>query len=1079
MGVVWRGLHVDLDLPVAVKVDLSGRAGTELFLHEVRLMSQLEHPNVVRVVDHGLIDARTAGEDLPSGARFLVMELCDGGSLSGRGAQTWPELRDATLGTLAGLAHAHGRGIVHRDIKPGNLLFHGDRVVVSDFGVSARGVERDGLLANHLVGTPRFMAPEQIDGDIRAQGPWTDIYALCVMLWQYVTGGHPYGPSRTTDEMILKHVTAQPVPFVPTTAVPAGLEDVLRQGLEKVGPRRFAFAADMAARIEELGGDDLVGPAMALDEPDAPTLAGTPSGAPSRSRRSTRSLPEGEPLDPPTRGGSTVRQLGLRDRRYEAAAVSLWGLREVPLVDRATERSALADTFREVSSTGQSRVLVLSGSGGTGKSRLSQWLSRRLHERGEAWVFEAWHSPEPDPGHGLWAMLARELGVDGVDLEEVEERILERLGDADLAADLAGAVPQATHPLPSRARWYLLERLLRHYAADRPVLLVVEDAAWAAEALEFVRELTRRQLGHPAPILVLINVRDTSLVDRPQEQALLEQLARHGARTLEIGDLDPEHASLLIREHLGLSGELAVDVEARTGGNPLFATQLVGHWLDRGLLRAGRRGLELATDRIEVPSQLTDVWGSRLDALLDGRPADDAIALEIAAWIGMDVDLAVWRGACHRAGLHPSPDLVDALLVRRFVRGGALPLERIRFVHGLLREALRSRSEQAGRGSRLNSAIADVLRGGDPDRLGGHLLAAGRLREAVPVLWAAADRQLESHDVRERTRLDLLNRTMDAVGLPDAAAERGRLELLEGQLLLLQGRYDLADRLSARLEKAARRHGWEDVLPRSLRMGGRANMVLGEREHALDLLDEAERLFEQRGERDSSADCWGAIGDVLTQLGRLDDAEQAYVFAERAADARVRVAARLGLARLAKRRGDVEQALAWLLPEDDLKQGILRGQLAPMENERGEILRAQGRNEEAERTYERAAGLYRAFGNPRAAYPLLNLGLLQVQRGEWQGARDAMEGLMRDLAGTEQPQLTCFARGVLLPALAGLGDVDSFAAQARALLDYLTQTPLREPDLARLLDQAAELATRVPGAEAWVVPLRKAVTTLR
>lgn len=1067
MGVVWSGRHQALDLPVAVKVDLSGASGTELFLHEVRLVSQLEHPNVVRVLDHGRVPGPDS-PDLPAGARYLVMEYCDGGSLVDRKLTGWTELRDVALGCLAGLGHAHARGIVHRDVKPGNLLFHQDRVVLSDFGVSARGVERDGPLAQAMAGTPRFMAPEQVEGDLRAQGPWTDLYALCVMVWQLVTGVHPYGVFRTSEEVLGRHLTASPGPFAPKIPVPAGLEDVLRQGLEKVGPRRWAFAADLAARLVALEGDDTVGPALLADDTDAPTVTG-PATA------SRRRSPGGEPLDAPTRGLS-IRAIGRRDRRFESAALSLWGFREVPLVDRVPERGALTERFAGVVAAGRAQALILSGPSGSGKSRLASWLARRLHERGEARVLEVQHSAELDPGHGLWAMLARELGADGLPADEVESRVAERVEDADLAADLPLALPQAERPLPGLVRRHLLERYLRLLAADRPVLLVVEDAHLGAEALEFVRELLRHQEQHPVPVLALVLVRD--VFERAGERAHLEALAAEGATTLEVGDLDPEHASVLVREHLGLSGALADEVERRTAGNPLFAVELVGHWLDRGWLRGGVDGIELAVPTIEVPTRLTEVWAARVDGLLAGRPAGDGVALELAAFLGMDVDLVEWRAACDRAGIHPSDDLVDVLLARRFVRSGALPLLRFRFAHSLLREALGARATLARRASRLHSAIADVLKGGDPDRLGAHLLAAGRLREAVPVVWAAASRQVESGDARDRTRLDLLATTLDRAGVPEDAAERGRHQLLEGLLLLLQAQYEPADRLAARLEEQARRFGWGDVLPRALRLGGRANLGLGEGRHALELLDEAEKVFTARAERDSAADTWATIGDVLAGLGRLDAAAEAYTYATRAVDARVRVGARLGLARVAKRRGDVAEALRWLEPEENLDQGLLRGQLAPMVNERGELLRAQGRLEEAEQTYERAAALYRSLGNPRAAYPLLNLGLLQVKRRDWTGAREAMEGLLAELRGVSQPHLEGLARGVLLPCLAATGDAAAFVEVARALESWLQATDTREPDLAPLLELAAEQA-EAQGIPGWAPGLRARAERMR
>ncbi len=183
-GVVYRALDTRLDRPVAVKVlnggDGVGDGAEARFAAEVRTLARFAHPNLVRLLDAGELDGRAC----------LVMDLVDGPTLARRLASGPLQLDDATsvgAGVASALAYVHGEGIVHRDVKPANVLLGRDQVArLADFGI-ARLVDTTGLTATGFVlGTPAYLAPEQVQGgDV---GREVDVYALGLVLVECLTG---------------------------------------------------------------------------------------------------------------------------------------------------------------------------------------------------------------------------------------------------------------------------------------------------------------------------------------------------------------------------------------------------------------------------------------------------------------------------------------------------------------------------------------------------------------------------------------------------------------------------------------------------------------------------------------------------------------------------------------------------------------------------------------------------------------------------------------------------------------------------------------------------------------------------
>jgi tetratricopeptide (TPR) repeat protein len=187
MGKVFAAQDTKLNRKVALKF-LGGRHGRPppiaQLLSEAAAMARLSHPNVVTVYDVGLID------EVP----FISMELVEGvhlGTWRTQQPRTARQIAQVLAAAARGLAAAHGVGVIHRDVKPGNILVSGARVLVTDFGVALRGTPEDGpKLAGKAAGTPAYMAPEQLRGepvDARA-----DVFGLCATLYEMVHGAPPF-----------------------------------------------------------------------------------------------------------------------------------------------------------------------------------------------------------------------------------------------------------------------------------------------------------------------------------------------------------------------------------------------------------------------------------------------------------------------------------------------------------------------------------------------------------------------------------------------------------------------------------------------------------------------------------------------------------------------------------------------------------------------------------------------------------------------------------------------------------------------------------------------------------------------
>src|SRR5690242_6292809 len=248
MGVVYLGVDVKLDRPVAIKVLPEHLAGVpevrERFLREARTAAKLSHPNIVPIYR----------ADESEGVVFIVMALVDGESLaerlSARRALPPRELVPLLRDVAAALDHAHAHGVVHRDVKPENILIDrkSARAMVTDFGI-ARVAEAKPLTATgQVLGTVHYMSPEQVSGE--AVDGRSDLYSLGVVGFRAVTGRLPFD-NESASAVLVAHVV-KPPPRVHDVApaVPTAVAQLIDRCLAK-NPDARAAAGDSTASLFE------------------------------------------------------------------------------------------------------------------------------------------------------------------------------------------------------------------------------------------------------------------------------------------------------------------------------------------------------------------------------------------------------------------------------------------------------------------------------------------------------------------------------------------------------------------------------------------------------------------------------------------------------------------------------------------------------------------------------------------------------------------------------------------------------------------------------------------------------------
>ncbi len=319
MATLWRAIDEQLDREVAVKL-LRPQYGTDAgfaarFRQEARSAGSLSHPNIVPVYDYGT--------DAESGGQYIVMQLVEGHDLAAvlreRGPLEPDEAVRIALGVASALEAAHRRGIVHRDVKPGNILIDHD-VKVTDFGIARAVSETSMTVTGTTLGSVHYFSPEQARGD-EVTGA-SDVYSLGIVLYEMLTGRRPFEGDSAAG-VALKRLTEDPLPPTTHAPVPQALSAIVMRALERDPARRYPDAGSFAEALRvwqrtpdapavppgAAGAHSLPAPLPAAGEPtvyvpprvtlpsDRAAISGMPPGGapPRRPMASRRQEPQPQP----------------------------------------------------------------------------------------------------------------------------------------------------------------------------------------------------------------------------------------------------------------------------------------------------------------------------------------------------------------------------------------------------------------------------------------------------------------------------------------------------------------------------------------------------------------------------------------------------------------------------------------------------------------------------------------------------------------------------------------------------------------------------------------------------------------
>jgi eukaryotic-like serine/threonine-protein kinase len=397
-SVVWRAHDDVLDRPVAVKMlsHIDDEPLRRRLQREARACGRFNHPRIAQVFDYG--ESGTAGTTVTP---YIVMELVDGEPLSQRlangAALDWTAAASIAGQIAEALRAAHARGLVHRDIKPGNVMITRNGVKLVDFGICAAIGSPDADDNGILLGTPAYVSPERIiDAPVDAAA---DIYALGVLLYRMLTGAQPWQASTGTG-LIAAHMWTEPAPLPPIDGLPPQLAGLCMACMDKQPHQRPSSAevsqvlAQVAGRPSVLpvsgddGATDAVGDTDNLDDVTNNTLDLARADTPTKSW---------------TGRVRAVTTRHTRRRRYGFAlliVVTATALLTTVWASGGTSARATNTTAAAVPCTAAFSVLRDWGSGFTANLSVTNTSGVGVHVQQLAFTFPGQQSLQPDPRSG-------------------------------------------------------------------------------------------------------------------------------------------------------------------------------------------------------------------------------------------------------------------------------------------------------------------------------------------------------------------------------------------------------------------------------------------------------------------------------------------------------------------------------------------------------------------------------------------------------------------------------------------------------------------------------------------------------
>jgi tetratricopeptide (TPR) repeat protein len=561
------------------------------------------------------------------------------------------------------------------------------------------------------------------------------------------------------------------------------------------------------------------------------------------------------------------------------AGLGLFGLRELPFVDRDAARDQIWETLRDVVDNGGVQVVVLAGGPGTGKSSLAKWVACRADEVGAVQQLFAVHTPgAPSKAEGLTGLMHRAFHSWKLERDELHEFLRDDLAqssrehqfaDDDARALTEWLAPQRHDDAPAngprfrfsnaRQRHALALRLMARLSCSRPVYAWLDDLQWGPATLDILEYIVHAD--SPVPdALVVATVRADVLAEQPDLAERIDALvALPNCRRIDLESLASEDHRELVRRMLSLEDELVELLAGQTEGNPLFATQLLRHLIDRGHIEIGEDGFRLV-DGVDtlLPDDIFELWVGRIDRLVATFPDNDRRdarwAVELAAALGKQVDVDELRRACERRQIKFPSALVDRVVALGL---GGETANGWEFAHGLLVDSLGEQARQAGRWRQHHRCCALALQTetsasglATAERRAEHWIAAGDDHKALAPLLDAV--KFERRRGRlEPTRALVVRRSevLDRLGVQQDDPRRLENDAsLAGFCQALEPGSGRAEQLAERVRGDAERVGAHGALARVLDVLVRIADGRGHIDRALSLAEQAVQAARRCGD---------------------------------------------------------------------------------------------------------------------------------------------------------------------------------------------------------------------------------------
>lgn len=626
-------------------------------------------------------------------------------------------------------------------------------------------------------------------------------------------------------------------------------------------------------------------------------------------------------------------------------------------------------------------------------------------------------------------------------------------------------------PSAVREQHRLFFRFLHRLSLRRPVILWIDDVHENLNALSFLQYVFQQSLTEPCPLLVVSTLRDDILAEQPEIKIKIAQLQLlPDVSRLCVGPLPPEHHTILVRNLLGLQGELAAQVEKRTAGNPMFAVQLVGDWVQRGLLEPTEQGFCLKPNvAITIPDNLYQVWQTRLARVLENRTSQEKMVLELAAALGHQVDFNEWLAVCQIVG-EPLPfSLLEQLLEQQLARRTSPYSENWSFAHAMLQESLQRQALEANRLQTHHWICAIMLQRksgrGIAERLGRHLKLAGKSQDALsPLLQGLRERESSGEYHQAVPLLQQWEELLHHMSWPPDHPYWGELRLLQSQLARGFGNLSQTLTLAQQVYQDAQTYHWPHITIQALLLMVHAAMRQGHPTQGIEnWLNEALDLAQAFQHPSLIAETVWLHGEFLCLRGRGMRAEtyfhRAFEHFSHNNDTLGMGRSHYGLALAAKQQGHFDQAQYHL----ELAQRYFEayhGHRGTADCLRllGDLCRVRKQFSPALDYYGQGQQIYQRLGAGDLVLCDMGLGLVALQQQDYAKAQSILEGVLQTLLTSHNHMWAGAVHVFLLVCAAHQQDWPRWQRHRLQAETLLNETQLHDIDLADMAQQAAILA---------------------